>query len=93
MLLHLVDNVGSVRQGERCGHAVPYRRASGNQGIAHQRVNTVRGRSHIWAVDPTVVVVPIGVIAVVAILTAKGNVVIVQNDVLIDFHHAGLPGW
>lgn len=93
MLLHLVDNVGSVRKGERCGHAVPHRRASGDQGIAHQRVNTVRRGSHVRAVDSAAAVVVGGVARAIQIVKCCGDVVIVQDNVLIDFHHAGLPGW
>lgn len=87
MLLHLVDNVGSLRQGECCGHTVPHGGTGRNQGIAHQCVNTVRRWSVVWAVDPTVVVV-------IAVIAKRGcNVVIVQDQVLVDFHHTRLPGW
>lgn len=96
MLLHLMHDIGSLREGKRRSQIVANWCAGRDQGIVHQRVNTVRWWPVLRTVDELVMVVVVVVVVIGgAAIASEGcrNVVIVQDDILIDFHHSGLSRW
>lgn len=95
MLLHLMHDIGSLREGKRRSQIVANWCAGRDQGIVHQRVNTVRWWPVLRTVDELVMVVVVVVVIGGAAIASEGcrNVVIVQDDILIDFHHSGLSRW